>query len=446
MTDPSASGNPGRWILAQRPALRLAVVVTFYFTQGVPQALFYVVLPTWLSVNGYSVADIAAVVGAAGTPGTIKFLGGLFVDRFPYLPMGRRKPWILFGQALICGGLITGSLLAGGRPEIGLLAALGFLSMLGFVFQDVSIDSLIIDLFDEREQGRAAGLTYSAAGLGSASMIFVGGRLIESYGLPFVFAALATLPVIVFLLLLPLREREGERLTPMTPGQTHPVNLARGKSNWGGMLREVFGLILNPLAILVMVLGAARYLPAGINTTMFPVMATQGAGWELTRFTDMQTFTGLAAAILGAGFAALVLPRIGPRAANIMLLPVVALLYGAMALVPGLQTDDGALTAFFYATEVLSVLVLISLFPICMRMTTPAAAATQYALLMASFNLGRPIGAALSGTFGYDGLSTLFLIIAGAAVLSVPAFLFVKFPHKEREAAIPPDPAPLMPH
>ena len=437
----AAAGGNGGLILARRPNLRLAMVVAFYVTQGVPSALFYLVIPTWLAVNGYSTADIAAVVAAAGTPATVKFIGGIFVDRFPYLPMGKRKPWILAGQALICTTLLTGALTVGSEPSIGLLAALGFFALAGLNLQDVSIDALIIDLFDERERSRASGFTYGAASLGSAAMIFVGGRLVEAYGLSFVFAILAILPVLVFLSLLPVREREGERLVPWGPGTAHPHNLATKAGSWRAMLGESLRVILSPLALLVIALCAARYVSAGVAGTLFPVMATQGAGWELTRFTDLQTFSGLAGGLAGIAFSGLVMARIGPRAANLVLLPVTALVFGAMALVPGLRADDAALTVFFYSYDVLLICLIVSMFPICMRLCSPAAAATQYALFMAAFNLGRPVGATLAGTFGLEGVETVFLIIAGLAVASIPFFVFVRFP--DNQAQEPPDPVPV---
>ena len=417
-------------VLSDNPLLRLSTVTALYFCQGVPAALFYLVIPSWMAANGASAAEIATVTGASALPPTFKFLAALFMDRFAYLPMGRRKPWILFGQALILGSLIAGSLYAGNDPAVTLLATIGFLSLAGFAFQDVAVDGLIIDLFDESERARAAGFAYGAATLGMALLIGLGGRLVASEGLAVMFAVLAVLPLVVFLAMLPLREREGEKLTPWTCGSVHLINRQTHAGNWRVLLGNLFRALLSPLAILLMVVCAARTIHMGVGDALHGMMAIRGAGWPMTRFTDLQTGTTLASGIGGIVFGGFVVTRLGPRKSLLLLIPMLAAIYASMALWPDLRSDDTTLTAFLYTYDILTVFGTVAIFPICMRMCSPTVAATQFAIFMAAMNLGRPLGASISATLGLEGLTEIFLLIAAIHLVLALVFLLIRFPDR----------------
>ncbi|MEE4316580.1 MAG: hypothetical protein V2I74_06315, partial [Erythrobacter sp.] len=86
-------------VLAERKGLRLFTLFVFYLNQGIAPGFFAFALPAWLAVGGVSTAEIATVVAAAGLPWTLKFLNGFVIDRYTFLPMGRRRVWIIGAQA-----------------------------------------------------------------------------------------------------------------------------------------------------------------------------------------------------------------------------------------------------------------------------------------------------------------------------------------------------------
>ncbi|MFY8048258.1 MAG: hypothetical protein ACOVNS_05505, partial [Erythrobacter sp.] len=150
----AARGRTDAFILTDRLALRMLTLVLFYFTQGFPIGLFYFALPAWMASNGVSTIAIASVVGSASLPWTLKIVNGFLVDRYTFLPMGRRRVWIIGAQSLLVLTLVAGAIIAPLPSEIALLAALGFCANAAVTFQDAGIDSLAIDIMPEEERAR----------------------------------------------------------------------------------------------------------------------------------------------------------------------------------------------------------------------------------------------------------------------------------------------------
>lgn len=63
-----------------------------YFAQGLPYALMNVSIPAWLASQGIGARQIASFLAVIVLPRTFKLLSGPLMDRFEFLPMGRRRP------------------------------------------------------------------------------------------------------------------------------------------------------------------------------------------------------------------------------------------------------------------------------------------------------------------------------------------------------------------
>ena len=84
--------------LSEHRVLRYFSFSALYFAQGIPDGILYFGFPAWMAMNGKTPAEIGAFVGVLIIPWSFKFVMGPFIDRYTYLPMGRRRPWVLFGQ------------------------------------------------------------------------------------------------------------------------------------------------------------------------------------------------------------------------------------------------------------------------------------------------------------------------------------------------------------
>ena len=85
-------------ILSESRYLRYFSFTILYVAQGFPFGLVTVALPAFLLERGTSPAAVGGFVGAAMLPWTFKWLAGPMMDRFTYLAMGRRRPWVLLAQ------------------------------------------------------------------------------------------------------------------------------------------------------------------------------------------------------------------------------------------------------------------------------------------------------------------------------------------------------------
>ena len=141
------SSSAGDLTLSDSKQLRFLTVFVFYLNQGIGLGLFGFVIPAWLTANGASLSEIATIVGLSALPWSLKFISGAIVDRYTFLPMGRRRIWIIGAQSLLVLCLIGIAVLSPSAEEIALLAVIGFVLNLAVVFQDVGVDALAIDLF-----------------------------------------------------------------------------------------------------------------------------------------------------------------------------------------------------------------------------------------------------------------------------------------------------------
>ena len=138
--------------------LRLICLAFLYAGQGLPIGIYQVALPAYMASLGMSAAEIGGFIAFVFIPWSFKLFAGPVMDKFSFLPMGRRRPWILLAQTgLLLSFLVLCFLNPEPASEYWLLAALGFLSNIFGALQDVAVDGMAIDLLreDERAQGNA---------------------------------------------------------------------------------------------------------------------------------------------------------------------------------------------------------------------------------------------------------------------------------------------------
>ena len=128
--------------LSENAFLRYLTFSVLYFAQGIPNGLFMIAMPVWLAANGKTPAEIGSFVAIVGLPWSFKIIAAPIMDRFTYLPMGRRRPWILFGQAGLVASFMLLAVVQDPLNHLSILMIAGFMSSLAGIFQDISIDSL----------------------------------------------------------------------------------------------------------------------------------------------------------------------------------------------------------------------------------------------------------------------------------------------------------------
>jgi MFS transporter, PAT family, beta-lactamase induction signal transducer AmpG len=426
------TGN-GSLILTQSKPLRLLTLFLFYFTQGFPIGLFFYAVPAWMAANGSSAAETASVVGMAALPWSLKLVNGFLIDRYTFLPMGRRRSWIIGAQGLIVLIFLGSAALAPAYSDVFLLSAIAFTANLAINFQDVGIDSLAVDIMAESERAKAGGIMFGAQVLGVAAATALAGALLQTYGFAIAMTVAAAVPAAVMIYGMFIREREGERRMPWSAGESHVHNIAVKPQAWGPLLRASFRAILAPLSLILLPILLLRALPAGAHEAFHPILAVSTGGWSLSDYTNVMSTVQLVSGLVALTIGGWAVDALGAQRSARMLVPMGIALFAAMALGSQFWSNNIVLIGYFLATDIVAILVTIALIPICMRMCSPAVAAAQFTIYMAMANFGRPLGAALAAaTAGADNAILMYWGLVASWALVLAILVFVRFPNNDR--------------
>ena len=84
--------------LSENAVLRYLTFSALYVAQGVPEGITYFAIPAWLAMNGKTPMEIGSFLAVVGIPWSFKIIIAPLMDRFTILSMGRKRPWVIFGQ------------------------------------------------------------------------------------------------------------------------------------------------------------------------------------------------------------------------------------------------------------------------------------------------------------------------------------------------------------
>lgn len=413
--------------MADHRALRLGMIFLLYIAQGVPLGLFFYAMPAWLSVNGAGAGAIGLVATMSSLPWTLKFFNGFFMDRFAFLAMGRRRAWLMGAQLMIILGLVAFAVASPRPDQAVLIGAFSFLIMTATTFQDVAIDGMAVDIVPDEERARANAFMFGGQSVGMAGGAVITGQAIAAWGPTAAFLLVASVVAIIFLLIVFIREREGERLLPWTAGAAAACNVAVQAKAWGPVFRRTLQSLARRDSLLfgiVLVLSGTTY---GIYPALGSMMAADLHGWGEARIGNVQGIGNLVAAGVGIAFGGLLADRIGPKRFGIGVLAATAAIAIGMIALQGRWVDPGLLVSFMVGWVVFDVLRSIALLPIAMRLCDPTVGATQFAIYMALSNLGITFGAAMLPTLSaIGGYAAMFAFIALTFSLSIAVLLVAR--------------------
>ena len=84
------------------------------------------------------------MVGAAALPWSLKLVNGFLIDRYTFLPMGRRRSWMLLSQFAVVLALIQMAL-ADPAQDVVHVAVLAILLAFAAATQDIALDAWRIE-------------------------------------------------------------------------------------------------------------------------------------------------------------------------------------------------------------------------------------------------------------------------------------------------------------
>ncbi len=417
----AAGTGPKIPTIVEHRALRFGLIFLLYVAQGLPIGVFLFALPAWLAANGASAVAVGALISAATLPWSLKFINGFIMDRFAWLPMGRRRPWLIVSQSVIVLGLVAFALNSPGVDDVWRLSLFGFIINVATTFQDVAVDGMAVDLVPPADRARANGYMFGGQQIGIAAGTAMTGLLLAVFGLPTAMLAVATIVAGILLLVVMFRERPGEKVLPWLEGEASAESVARHVGQWKPIFVTTFRELIRPDSLKLMtglfLLGCIYGVYLGVQ----PLMATGPGGWTDAAFSSLSGTGNLVAGILGVLLFGYIADVLTPRRAAMFGGLGVALLSFAFAAASAYWGEQTIVISFVLAHLSLYLLIQISLCSIAMGKCAPAVSATQFTLYMAVSNLGISASSAALGFL--DALGGLYAMYAGIVVAGLAIVL-----------------------
>jgi PAT family beta-lactamase induction signal transducer AmpG len=412
----------GTFTLASSERVRFATGSIMYFAQGIPQGLLAISIPVWLASQGVGAGDIASYLAVIVLPWAFKLVTGPLMDRYEYLSMGRRRPWVIGAQLGLTLSLLALMLIENPAEQIGLLMLIGVLINSFAATQDVAVDGMAIDLTPIREQGRLNAFMSFGKTIGWAATAAVTGVLLTTFGLAFTAIVSSAVSVIGLLVILLVLEREGERTLPWTKGSAATVH--RADTSFRAVFTELNKVLWVRTSLIVMTIMFFDGLVYGYGQALMPIAAVNLFGYTTPQWSQLVATMGL----IGAVIALTIGPTIDRMGAKRMMLVATSLLcVHAVLIAQTQQLWENSL----YVRVMLSIwvmmlpVVMVTALALAMAICKSVNSATQFAIYMSVANLGHSAGSKIYGLVAeqasyvqsYTMLSALFVALIIAILL-----------------------------
>ncbi len=383
--------------LSEHTILRYFNFIALYVAQGIPEGKALFGIPAWMAMNGKTPGEIGGFVAAVGLPWSFKIIVAPLMDRFSYLPMGRRRPWVLFGQLGLILSFIAMAFVPDPLNNLNLFMMAGFAVGFFGAFQDVATDGMAIDIVPINQQARANGFMWGAKIVGISGSLALGTWLLNKFGYS---QAILMLSVAVFAIMfvpLFLRERPGEKLLPWSKGSTSLENEKMQITNWTEIFKSLFSVFLLRNSILMACVLFITQISFNFIATLLPVFTVQALGWSNLEYSQFFATASLIGGIGGMLIGGILIDKFGKiRMLNVYFF-ILIMLTTVFPFLNMYWKNYWVINSFMVIYQILYVFTSIGLFACAMEFCWKKISASQFTLYMTIANLGRIVGAKLLG-------------------------------------------------
>jgi MFS transporter, PAT family, beta-lactamase induction signal transducer AmpG len=375
--------------------VRFTTGAIMYFAQGIPQGLLGIAIPAWLASQGLGASEIASYLAIIILPWAFKLVTGPLMDRYEFLPMGRRRPWVIGAQLGLSLSLLALVLVERPAEQIGLLMLIGVLVNSFAATQDVAVDGMSIDLTPVREQGRLNAFMGFGKAIGWAVTAAISGVLLTTWGMQataILAAVVAGFPLLVILFVL---EREGERALPWTHGKAATIH--RSSTSFAAVLRGINEALWVRSSLVVMAIMFIDGLIYGYGQALMPIAAVKLFGYTTAEWSQLVAIMGLIGAVVALGIGPLI-DRLGAKRMLFLATALVAIHAFLLAQTQHLWQDTTYVRVMLSIWVMMLPVVMVAVIALAMAICSSTLSATQFAIYMSVANLGSAAGSKIYGS------------------------------------------------
>ncbi|WP_431136149.1 MFS transporter [Psychroserpens mesophilus] len=368
-----------------------------YIAQGIPEGILFFAMPAWLAMNDKSATEIATFIGVILIPWSFKIVVAPLMDRFTILSMGRKRPWVIFGQL----GLILSFLSIGFVPDplnnISGLMVVGFCISFFGAFQDVATDGMAVDVIPDDEKARANGLMWGTKIIGTSLSLLVGTYLINSLGFTTAISLLSIAVAIIMIVPIYFTERPGEKIMPWSKGEANHESKDSQLKSWSEILKSLYRVAKLRSSLIFIFISFISGILFGLMDALLPIFTIQELGWTNTDFSELFSIINIIAGIFGMLIGGFLVDYFGNIKMLTIYLALATTVIAIFASKTGFWTSTAFVCGFIFIYYVLNIFLSIGIFATGMNLCWKTVAATQFTLYMALSNMGRALGSALVG-------------------------------------------------
>ncbi len=405
--------------------------IALYVAQGIPEGMAFFGIPAWMAMNGKTPGEIGSFVAAVGLPWSFKIIVAPLMDRFSYLPMGRRRPWVLFGQLGLMASFIAMAFVPDPLNNLNLFMLSGFAVGFFGAFQDVATDGMAVDIIPIEQQARANGFMWGAKIVGTSASLALGSWLLHEYGFTSAILMLSVFVCLIMIVPICLRERPGEKLLPWTNGAASPETKKMQIGSWSVIFKSLYKVFSLRNSLLFAVMAFISGASFNYIDTLIPIFTVQALSWTDQAYSQFYSTASLIGGVGGMLMGGILIDRFGKkRMLNIYFFLLIALTTGLVFL-KSLWVNTAFISGFMISFQVLYVFSNIGIFATAMQCCWKKVSASQFTLYMTIANLGRIAGASLIGPIK-NQLSwqyTLFVF----ALMIMAAWMIIQLIHVDQQ-------------
>jgi len=415
--------------LSENTFLRYFNFIALYFAQGVPEGMLFYGIPAWMAMNGKSPGEIAGFAVACGLPWSFKFIVAPLMDRYTYLPMGRKRPWVILGQFGLIISCINLAFVPDPLNNLNQFMIAGFIVSFFGAFQDVATDGMAVDIIPGDQQPRANGLRWGSKMVAISTTLALGTWLLNEYGFTVSILMLAAIIGIIMLVPLFLRERQEEKILPWTTGTASTETKKLQLTNWTAIFKSLYRVfsLRNSLLLALMLFieqGAHNYI-----ATLLPIFTVKELGWTNIDYSQFYATAKLIGGIIGMLAGGILIEKFGKKQMMNTYFFGMVLITAAFSFLQSYWISTFFIYSYMIIYNVLYTFSCIGIFSIAMQCCWKKVSASQFTLYMTISNLGRIAMAALIGpisaNFNWQLTLFAFAVMIGCTWLLLQ-FLSIK--------------------